>query len=57
MTMLRLCIQGVLRDGERMRREQDSEGLRDLHEMLFDTGNRSVAVTKSRKTGPLRPRK
>jgi len=34
----------------------NSEGLRDLREMLFDTGNRSVVVvTKSRKTGPLRP--
>lgn len=55
-TMLRLFIQGVLEDGERIRRERDSEGLRDLHEMLFDTGNRSVAVTKSHKTGPLRPR-
>lgn len=39
-----------------MRRERDSEGLRDPREMLFDTGNRSVAVTKSRKTGPSRPR-
>jgi len=33
------------------------EGLWDPREMVFDTGNRSVVVvTKSRKTGPLRPR-
>lgn len=35
----------------------DPEGLRDPREMLFDTGNRSDSVTKSRKTGPLRPRR
>lgn len=34
-----------------------SEGLQDPHEMPFDTGNLFVVVvTKSRKTGPLRPR-
>lgn len=33
------------------------EGLRDPHEMPFDTGNLfAIVVTKSRKTGPLRPR-
>lgn len=32
------------------------EGLWDPRETLFDTGNRFVVVvTKSRKTGPLRP--
>lgn len=33
------------------------EGLRNPHEMSFDTGNLfAIVVTKSRKTGPLRPR-
>lgn len=45
---------------DEVRENEEGETLKvfeiDLREMLFDTGNRSVAVTKSRKTGPLRPR-
>lgn len=50
--------QAAIGEKERIDRMVGSpEGLRDPHEMSFDTGNLfAIVVTKSRKTGPLRPR-